>query len=377
MRSTTSILLLAALVAGCGQKNVQVYQVEKEQSAPPGHQMQMPPGHPDTGIMPPVHPDMGAMPALPGLQWKLPEGWQEGKPSAMRAASFTVPGKDGLSADVAVIPLPPGGSDLELVNMWRSQMKLAPATAAEAEKEVTAVTVADIQAKMYDIASEATVINDKFRGRILVAIINKDGLDWFFKMSGEESLVSGQKPAFVEFLKSISFGAPSQPAMASADPHGFTSSTLSKGDASPSESSGHPAWTVPTGWQEAAAGQFLLAKFVVSGEGGAQAAINISQSAGDGGGLAANVNRWRKQLGLAEMSAEDITKSVKSMEVNGGKAELVEMNGMDARSGQPASLVGAIVPQEGQTWFYKLMGNAAVVSSQKEAFTKFVQSVKY
>ena len=34
-------------------------------------------------------------------------------------------------------------------------------------------------------------------------------------------------------------------------------------------------------------------------------------------------------------------------------------------------------PQVEQTWFYKLMGDSKVVESQKDAFTKFVQSVKY
>ena len=47
-------------------------------------------------------------------------------------------------------------------------------------------------------------------------------------------------------------------------------------------------------------------------------------------------------------------------------------------STSPATrLVGVMVPESGQTWFYKLMGNAKVVESQKAAFTKFVQGVKY
>lgn len=53
------------------------------------------------------------------------------------------------------------------------------------------------------------------------------------------------------------------------------------------------------------------------------------------------------------------------------------MAGTDARSGQKARLVAAIVPQPERTWFYKLMGNEAVVASQKDAFTKFVQTTKY
>ena len=66
-----------------------------------------------------------------------------------------------------------------------------------------------------------------------------------------------------------------------------------------------------------------------------------------------------------------------ALDVAGGKASLVDLTGQDARTGQPTRLVGVIVPQSGQTWFYKLMGDAKVVESQKAAFTQFVQGVKY
>jgi len=36
-----------------------------------------------------------------------------------------------------------------------------------------------------------------------------------------------------------------------------------------------------------------------------------------------------------------------------------------------------VLPLNGQTWFYKLMGNPAVVTAQKAAFIQFVQSAKY
>jgi hypothetical protein len=40
--------------------------------------------------------------------------------------------------------------------------------------------------------------------------------------------------------------------------------------------------------------------------------------------------------------------------------------GTDAKTGQPARLVAAIVPHGDKTWFYKLMGNGKVVGGQKE-----------
>ncbi len=91
----------------------------------------------------------------------------------------------------------------------------------------------------------------------------------------------------------------------------------------------------------------------------------------------ANVNRWRGQLGLQPMFQADLDKDIKSLEVQGGKAMLIDMTGTDARSGEKARLVGAIVSQAGRTWFYKLMGDSRVVEQQKDAFIKFVQTVRY
>jgi hypothetical protein len=134
---------------------------------------------------------------------------------------------------------------------------------------------------------------------------------------------------------------------------------------------------VPAGWQEIPGGQFLVAKFNLTGEGGATAAVNVSNAAGEGGGVIGNINRWRGQLGLGKLSDDDANKLITAIEVQGGKASLVDMNGTDARTSQPVRLVGVIVPQSGQTWFYKLMGNARVVESQKDAFTQFVKGAKY
>lgn len=108
-----------------------------------------------------------------------------------------------------------------------------------------------------------------------------------------------------------------------------------------------------------------------------QAAVNVSMSAGNGGGLAANVNRWRQQLGLSAASETDINAQAAHIDVTGGKATVVDMSGTDARTEKPTRLIGVIVPQAGQTWFYKLMGDSNTVEAQREAFITFVQSARY
>jgi hypothetical protein len=134
---------------------------------------------------------------------------------------------------------------------------------------------------------------------------------------------------------------------------------------------------VPSGWKEVPGGQFLVAKFVLPGGGDAPTAVNVSKSPGDGGGLLANVNRWRGQLGLAPAAEADLANQVQSLDLPGGKATLADLTGKDARTGQPARLLAAVVTREGETWFYKLMGNEQVVQQEKDAFLKFVQGVKY
>ena len=65
------------------------------------------------------------------------------------------------------------------------------------------------------------------------------------------------------------------------------------------------------------------------------------------------------------------------IDATGGKATVVDISGTDARSSKPAQLVGVVLPLAGQTWFYKLMGDPAVVAQQRDVLIKFVQSAKY
>jgi hypothetical protein len=299
----------------------------------------------------------------------------------MRVASFRVNGSNGKQAEVAVVPMPGlMGRDLENVNRWRTTVGLSAVREEELAKLAQPVEVAGQSGQLYEQAGENPGSGEKTR--ILAAVSRQNDIAWFFKMSGDDELVAQQKPAFIEFLKSVSFtsGGDQTGLPASHPPVGDTAMPLmSAGAAAASSPSaeGKPQWQVPAGWQEVAAGQFLVAKFMVSGPGNAQAAVNVSMSGGEGGGLAGNVNRWRNQLGLSPLAGADLNQSVTSIDTDEGKASMVDFSGKDARTGQNSRLVGAIVPQGGRTWFYKLMGNDKVVETQKDAFTKFVRTAKY
>ncbi|MGD0208880.1 MAG: hypothetical protein ABSC89_14865 [Verrucomicrobiota bacterium] len=381
----TSLLFLP--VAGCHRDEVKTYRVAKDQNQPqPQSAPAMSTDSPNP-TLPPGHPDISSASAAPGLAasgsarpqltWQTPEGWTEVPAGEMRVASFKIQGQNGKQADVSVIPLPGlPGSDEANVNRWRGQVGLSPASPDELKKSAESVEAGGQPAQLYDIAGQNPGSGDATR--ILGAIQHRPGAVWFFKMTGDADLAEQQKPAFVAFLKSVKFTTvqaqtelpPSHPPIGDT---GMGAPTAS----APISSEGKPNWQVPAGWQEVSGGQFLVAKFTLTGAGGATAAVNVSSSTGEGGGLVGNINRWRGQLGLTSLSDGDVNKLVTTIDVPGGKASLVDLSGTDARTGQPTRLVGVIVPHSGQTWFYKLMGDAKVVEAQKEVFTKFVQTVKY
>jgi hypothetical protein len=379
--------LLFLPVAGCHRDEVKTYRVAKEQNPPPQTAPAMPTDSPNPAL-PPGHPDISSAPgatmpamtgsAQPQLTWKTPEGWTEVPPGEMRVASFKIQGQNGKQAEVSVIPLPglPGSDDAN-VNRWRGQVGLSAASPDELKKSAESIEAGGQPAQLYDIAGQNPANGEA--ARILGVIQHRNDAVWFFKMTGDADLAEQQKPAFVAFLKSVKFTtAPAQTELPpSHPPIGDMGMGVPATAAGPISSEGKPNWHVPAGWQEVSGGQFLVAKFTITANDGTTAAVNVSSSPGEGGGLVGNINRWRGQLGLGQLSDAEVNKLVAAIDVQGGKGSLVDLSGTDARTSQPTRLVGVMVSQSGQTWFYKLMGDAKVVESQKDTFIQFVQGVKY
>jgi hypothetical protein len=348
--------------------DIKVYRVAKETNAPvadphAGHNH--PPGQHDA-----------PSPARPKLSWTLPGGWEESAPGEMRLASFRVQGNGGKMADFGIFPLPgQAGGDVNNVNRWRGQVGLKPLQESEVATNAQAISIAGGEGQLYEMAGENTSSGDPTR--ILGAIQHRGGVAWFFKMTGDDQLVAANKAAFVEFLRTLQFSAPSTELPPGHPPmDGMAGSAPASAPAAGESASEHPEWTVPAGWQAAPAGQFLIAKFNLT-EGAASASVNVSMSPGDGGGLMGNVNRWRKQMGLPELTEAELMKTVSTRQINGIQVTLVELSGKDARTGEAAQVVGAIVPQGGRTWFYKLSGADSIVAREKQPFQDFLGSVKY
>ena len=168
---------------------------------------------------PEMAPPPAAAMSLPQLKYQLPEGWQEKPPAEMRVASFTALGTNGQSADVSVIPLGIVGKDLELVKMWRSQVQLPATSDPDAVKQAEPVAIGANQGRLFNFVSDQPMIGQS-RQRIMVAMLTRGSMSWFFKMTGEDAFVTSQKDNFIQFLKSVSFveNAPAETAAAPEAP---------------------------------------------------------------------------------------------------------------------------------------------------------------
>jgi hypothetical protein len=131
-----------------------------------------------------------------------------------------------------------------------------------------------------------------------------------------------------------------------------------------------PVWQAPTQWKEQVASRMVLKSYAVADETG-KATITISSFPGDVGGLLANVNRWRAQLGLDAVTEAELPKFTQPLETKNGKATLVQLDGKAGR------LLVVILPHAGETWFYKMVGDIPVVNREKENLINFVQSARY
>lgn len=145
----------------------------------------------------------------------------------------------------------------------------------------------------------------------------------------------------------------------------------------PTATGGDLAWTVPAGWQSRPASAMRKATLILPGAtAGEQAELAVTAFPGNVGGNLANLNRWRQQLQLPPIAASELDAALTHLHVGDLHIDVAELLG-PASDGKPAQRVlGAIVPFNGATWFFKLTGPDAFVAAKKPEFLAFIQTLQ-
>jgi len=95
---------------------------------------------------------------------------------------------------------------------------------------------------------------------------------------------------------------------------------------------------------------------------------------GKGGGIAANVNRWRGQIGMEPIMDKDIIKKAKLGESQLGSYFLFELMSQDKND---LSILAAIIPLSDNTLFIKLTIHKDGIKELKKEFNTFCSSFNY
>jgi hypothetical protein len=166
-----------------------------------------------------------------------------------------------------------------------------------------------------------------------------------------------------------------QPAIASDSAHDPNDGQDHSGHAhaqpapTPSEStaSGQFTCTLPEGWTQATPGSMILHSYATA----SGAAVNISAFPGDVGGVAANVARWRRQLGLEPQTPDQLNASIKADKIGPVDASRVDMANDSQR------MIVSFGMVEGKTWFIKLTGTTDQIDQTLPKFDQFLKTVNW
>lgn len=196
--SPAAALLLsasAALFTSCHKPEIRVYLAPRDATPPPAESTAETPPPP-----PPKQPDR----PKPTIGYTLPDGWTETPPGEVSIAAFAIKG-DGGEAAVNITPLPDlRGRESLVVNMYRQQTGQPPIEQADLGKTLQPVEVAGGEGQLLELLGK----NHDKPTRLITVIAHRDGRSWFYRISGDDAFVTTQKPAFLDFLKTVQISEP-------------------------------------------------------------------------------------------------------------------------------------------------------------------------
>ena len=258
--------------------------------------------------------------------------------------------------------------DHEIVNLWRQQLQLDPISEKDVATQSQPVQIGDLQGRQFDLVAPEAAPGEMAGMRIITAFVHAPNGTWFFKLSGENAFLEGQKQTFTDFLSSVDLNSLkesiSMVETASSPP------PVRPAVALVNESEDLPKWDLPSHWVPTGARSMILASFAADGDEG-KVDITVSRLGGGAGGLLPNINRWCQQIGLDAISEEDLPMKTTSINVDGSPATMVFL------AGKEKGIAATICPRNGQTWFFKAMGKQEAVTREKSAFEAFSQSVRF
>ena len=132
-------------------------------------------------------------------------------------------------------------------------------------------------------------------------------------------------------------------------------------------------FSAPKGWSAGKTSSLVQARFSKS-TGDANAEITVIEMPADVNEWVPNVKRWAGQVGLNELTDQQLTARTTEIKVDQVDGKLVDLV---ADSDSKQGVIAAMVKRKGSAWFFKLSGEKELVDQSRKEFETFMDSIRY
>ena len=273
-----------------------------------------------------------------GIEWTAPGNWGSLAPGQFATAKWRLDGAGQVFLSLTHLTIVPFGDThlLENVNRWRRQLGLSRIDVDAMKAALRTMPVDGRTASIVDV-------------------------------SGAQSAASADPHASMRTSGDPHAGLTMpNPGGAAATPR---KPAVSANSASSGKAPRSMDWTLPAGWTETGgSGMGRVATF--RAEGDPPVEITVTKFPGDVGGKLANVNRWRRQVGLGPLDAGSLESEVETLAAADREVTLVDATGSSAR------ILALMIPATQETWFVKAQGDPARLGELEGAFREFARTIR-
>lgn len=259
------------------------------------------------------------------IRYALPEGWKAdtANPAGGGPIARTATIRTGRQNEVIITRLgPEAAAVLPNVNRWRGELGLGP---------VETTDLATITKELQIDGGRATWID-------VGAAVARPG-------AAVASIIQAEKP----------------------------SSPPDVGRPEPIEPAARIEFQAPAEWEALPADGMRYAAWRIGSDKDG-ALVTIIPMKGNVGGVAANVNRMRGEIGLTPVADDQALATVKTIQVAGRPSSLVDLLGPE--SAEQKRSIAVIMTDGTTTWFIKLRGRLPIVAQQQPAFEQFLHNIR-
>jgi hypothetical protein len=319
--------------------------------------------------MPPARDPAARPAAAPAYDFMTPPGWIELAASGARPINLRPAGHPDAECYVSVLS-GSGGGLVANVDRWRKQMGLDPLEPGEVEA-LPEVEVFGAPAKLLELAGDYSGMGSQPRPgwKLLGALQVRANASLFVKMTGPAEVVDAEREAFLAFcasLRAMDDGSEAASTTAQPAPEAQRAESTRSDD-------GPLRWEAPADWKETPPRPMRLVSYAM----GSASECYVTVLGGEGGGLVANLDRWKGELGLERTTPDEVA-ALERVPMLGREAVLFEGVGdYSSMGGSPrrdSAVLGAICMRDQDSVFVKLIGPREEVLALREPFVRFLAS---